>query len=272
MLYSPFLSIIRLITFIFWTIFCSVIHLFFFFLPKSFFFIMPKIYFKFLLVVFGIKVKFEGEPSKNKTVYVSNHTSYLDILILGANLDALFVAKSEIADWPLINRIVKIGKTIFINRNKKSNATKQVHELNQIIRDGYNIILFPEGTSNDGQRVLPFKSSLFSITDYQENEGCYIQPISITYVGLDGLPLSRMFKPFFAWYGDMDLLPHAWKFLGLGSSEISVKYHQQVLFTKFNSRKNFSDYCYNQISNQVACDLASRNKESVVNIFSHKHL
>jgi|TARA_B110001452_G_scaffold180706_1_gene151739 lyso-ornithine lipid O-acyltransferase len=233
---------------------------------------MPKIYFKLLLVVFGIRVRFEGKLSKNKTVYISNHTSYLDILILGANLDALFVAKSEIANWPLINRIVKIGKTIFVNRSKKSNASKQVYELNQIIADGYNIILFPEGTSNDGHKVLPFKSSLFSVTDYEVNKDCYMQPISITYTGLDGLPLSRMFKPFFAWYGDMDLLPHAWKFLGLGSSEISVKYHQPVPFTKFDSRKTFSDYCYNQISNQVAYDLTSRNKESIINIFSYKHL
>lgn len=272
MLYSPLLSVIRLIIFIIWTILCSLTHLFFFFLPKKLFFTMPKIYFKFLLIIFGINIKFEGTKSKNKTVYVSNHTSYLDILILGASLDAFFVAKSEIAGWPLINRVVKLGGTIFVNRSKKLNATKQVNKLNQIIKNGSNIILFPEGTSNDGQKVLPFKSSLFSITDFEENKDCYVQPISITYTGLDGLPLSRMFKPFFAWYGDMDLLPHAWKFLGLGSSEIKVKYHQPLKFAKFESRKIFANYCYNQISNQVANDLASKTKESMVNIFSYKYL
>ena len=168
--------------------------------------------------------------------------------------------------------MAKLRKTIFVNRGKRSDVGTQVLELNKTLKDGYNLILFPEGTSNDGHRVLPFKSSLFAITEDSTIQDFFVQPVSITYTGLDGLPLSRMFKPFFAWYGDMDLLPHAWKFLGLGSCEILVNYHKPIPFSKFSSRKLLCDHCFNIISNQVSSDLSISRKTSIDNLYSYKHL
>ena len=151
-------------------------------------------------------------------------------------------------------------------------AREQIKILDSNLNQGYNIILFPEGTSNDGTKVLPFKSSLFGIQEQENKRGHYFQPTSITYTRLDGIPLNRMFKPFFAWYGDMDLVPHAWKFLGIGNCEIILNFHQPIKFSKFKSRKETSSTCYNIISDQVASNLNVQYKEKFINLYNHKYL
>ena len=192
-------------------------------------------------------------------------------MILGAKLDGLFIAKSEIKGWPFINKLAKLRKTIFINREKKVNAKKQIMMINNYLINGFNLILFPEGTSNDGHRVLPFKSSLFAVIEENRNDNFFVQPISISYVGMDGLPLNRIFKPFFAWYGDMDLLPHVWKFLGLGSSEIIVTHHKPIPFKQFESRKIFSEHCFNIIDKKVSSDFINLKKISFDGYKIYKH-
>lgn len=271
MYYSPYLSIVRLTLTFFWTLTCCSIQALFFFFPKNFFYFIPKLFFKVLLIIFGIKVKLQGKMEDKNMLYISNHSSYLDIIILGSKLDALFVAKSEISKWPIINKVVKLGKTIFVDRKKIFNTKFQVSLLEKKLTAGTNIILFPEGTSSDGSKVLPFKSSLFAVTEKKLNNH-YIQPISISYTGLDGLPMCRKFLPFFAWYGDMDLAPHAWKFLGLSSCEIDLSFHEKIPFSKFKSRKDFSKYCFNIIADQVTKDLNKKNRENKFNLYNAEYL
>ncbi len=271
MYYSPMLSFLRIICFVIWTLICSPIQ-FFFRYSYKYFFVILKIYFKGLLFIFGIKIKTFGIPEKKRTIFVSNHTSYLDILILGSNVEGLFVAKSEISTWPVINKLCKLANTIFISRRKIFSTKEQIGIINSKLKNGFNIILFPEGTSNDGNKVLPFKSSLFSITERPENKNFCVQPISITYSRLDGIPLNRMFKPFFAWYGNMDLLPHAWKFLGMGNCEIKLHYHKSLKFDEFSSRKEFSNYCYHIISKQVSVDFSKCDYSQELNLYNYKHL
>lgn len=272
MFYSPILSFFRIFGILFWTFLCCSLQLVFIILPKKYFFVVPKVFFKGLVFLFGIKLKINGLPQKYKTIYISNHSSYIDIIILGSVLDALFVAKSEIASWPFINRVVKLGKTIFVNRKQSMRAKKQIEILDNNLNEGFNIIIFPEGTSNDGTKVLPFKSSLFAIQEKENKKDHYFQPTSITYTRLDGIPLNRMFKPFFAWYGDMDLVPHAWKFLGIGNCEIILNFHQPIEFSKFKSRKETSNICYNIISDQVASNLNAQYKEKCINLYNYKYL
>ena len=252
MYYSPLLSIFRLSVLLPWTIICSLIQMSFFFFPKRFSFIIPKLFFKGLLMIFGITLKICGQANKKGTLFISNHTSYLDIIILGSELDGKFVAKSEIANWPIINVIVKLGKTIFINRKEILKSKNQVNILSSNLRDGFNVILFPEGTSNNGTQILPFKSSLFGIVEISENKFFELQPISITYTGFDGLPTNRIFKQFYAWYGSVDLAPHAWKLLGLGTCEITINFHKALQFSRFKSRKSASKYCHDIISNYTS--------------------
>ena len=271
MYYSPILSFIRLLTLTIWTLICAPMQFFFRF-SFRYFFVILKIYFKGLLFIFGIKINKFGVPDRKKTVFISNHTSYLDILILGSNVEGLFVAKSEISNWPVINKLCNLANTIFISRKKIFSTKNQIKIINNRLKAGYNIILFPEGTSNDGNKVLPFKSSLFSITEFPDNKNFRIQPVSITYSRLDGIPLSRIFKPFFAWYGNMELLPHAWKLLGIGNCEINLHYHKSLKFDEFSSRKEFSNHCYKIISNQVSIDFSNVDFSNQPNLYNYKHL
>ena len=272
MYYSPFLSLLKIIIFFVWTLICSSIQFLLLLTPKNIFFLTPKLYFKGLIFIFGIDIRFKGVPKKENVIYISNHSSYLDIFILGSKLDGLFVAKSEIANWPIINKICKLAKTIFINRNKKSNTKNQIAMINKFLVDGFNIILFPEGTSNDGNKVLPFKSSLFAITELNRDKNYFIQPISLSYTGFDGVPLSRFFKHYFAWYGNMDLVPHVWKLLGMGNCEIEVKYHAPKAFNEFFSRKEACKYCFELISSQVSKDLNANTRENLINLYNYKYL
>ncbi len=187
MLYSPILSISRLIVMIPWILFISTIHLIFSLVSKKSFFYFFRIFFKGIVSIIGIKIKISGVPQKRKTLFVSNHISYLDIIVYGSQVNTVFVAKSEIKNWPLINKLCVMAKTIFVERNDIKFIRNQITLIKNTLLNDTSVLLFPEGTSSDGTSVLKFKSSLFSIVDYNELKECYIQPVSISYNKLDGV-------------------------------------------------------------------------------------
>ena len=147
-----------------------------------------------------------GENNLNNVpkLYVSNHLSYLDIPVLGSTINGRFIAKYEISNWPIFGYLSKVGNTIFINRNLRF-LKRNKSIIYDFISKGDSIILFPEGTTSDGIRVLKFKSSLLTSL---EQKNILIQPIVINYTSINGMPLNRWLKPIIAWYGDMDLKPH----------------------------------------------------------------
>ena len=132
---------------------------------------------------------------------------------------ASFIAKTEVAGWPLFGWLARLQRSVFIDRRARSTA----HQRDSIaarLAAGEALILFPEGTSGDGNRLLPFKSALFSVADHAPATAgaVTVQPVSIAYTRLDGMPLGRALRPFFAWYGSMSLAPHLWRMLGLGTA------------------------------------------------------
>jgi 1-acyl-sn-glycerol-3-phosphate acyltransferase len=193
------------------------------------------------------RVKTAGAARQNEqvpTMFVANHTGYADITVLGSLLRANFVAKSEIKKWPIYGWCARLSNSLFVDRRPRF-ALQQTEAIRDRLRQGNNLILFPEGTSSDGNRVLPFYSSLFAAADTELNgEQVYVQPISIAYTELDGLPMGRHLRPLVAWYGDMDIATHLWELIGLGKLGIEVKYHEPVRLQNFASRKDLSDYCH----------------------------
>ena len=272
MLYSPILSISRLIVMIPWILFISSIHLMFSLVSKRFFFYFFRIFFKGLVSIIGIKIKVSGVPQKRNTLFVSNHISYLDIIVYGSQINTVFVAKSEIKKWPLINKLCVMAKTIFVERNDIKFIRDQIKHINETLLNDTSVLLFPEGTSSDGTNVLKFKSSLFSIVDYNELKECYIQPVSISYNKLDGLPLNKFYKPYLAWFGGMDLFSHLWKFLGLGASEVKVNFHKAKKFSSFSNRKDACFFCYEKISEQLNSDHRSLKINNKLKLYELKFL
>lgn len=209
----------------------------------------------------GFRVVRRGKPvPEGPVLFVSNHCSYLDIMVLGSQIAASFVAKAEVARWPLFGTLAKLQRSVFVDR-QSFRAVAQRQEMSARLEAGDSLILFPEGTSSDGNRVLPFKSSLLSVAELHPGDRpLTVQPISIAYTMLDGLPLGRYLRPFFAWYGDMDMVSHLWQWAGLGRLTVVVRFHDPVTIDQFDSRKALSEYCYDVVSRGLAEALAGRRQ------------
>ncbi len=218
-------------------------------------------YFKCLSWVCGFHIHCHGTPlvQRSPVLFVANHTSYFDIILLGSLLQASFVAKKDVAGWPIFGFLARIARTAFIDRNPRASATER-NQLRERLAQGDSLILFPEGTSNDGNGVLQFKSALFSIAETlgAGDEPLMVQPVSLAYTRLDGRPLGRAFRPFYAWYGDMTLGGHLFAALGLGTATVEVLFHPPVSLRTFNNRKDLALHCQAVVARGVVGSLAGR--------------
>ncbi|MEM6603253.1 MAG: lysophospholipid acyltransferase family protein [Pseudomonadota bacterium] len=211
-------------------------------------FIIPKNFHRLILKTMRIKVSIRGNiPDHGPIIFVANHWSWLDISVLGAVLDGHFVAKSEIAGWPVFGFLAKLQNTIFVSRNDRTKVGQQAGEITKRLSQKRNIILFAEGTSNDGNRVLGFKSSLFSVAKPFDDIKPLIQPVTIYYQNHYGMPLGRKKRPFLAWYGDMDLVPHVLNIFNMGPIEVVIALDNPVSYDDFASRKTLSEYVENRV-------------------------
>ena len=205
----------------------------------------PVIFHKLLIWLLSVRIELEGEinTSNDCNLYISNHLSYIDIPILGSMYPVRFVAKSEVENWPLFGFLAKLGRTIFISRNR-SESLNQKNKIFKSLSSDEKVFIFPEGTTSDGNRVLDFKSSSFSAL---EGQNLIIQPIVIVYSDLNGIPINRWLRPVIAWYGDMDLKPHLSKLASLRSIKARLIYLDKVNAKDFSSRKNLSKHLENKI-------------------------
>ncbi len=188
----------------------------------------------------GLRVRVIGkraEPGPRPVIFVANHTSWLDIPVLGSTLSACFIAKSEVGSWPLIGLIARLGRTVFISRSPRA-TRRESEEMRRRLAHGDDLILFPEGTTSDGSRVMPFRSAFFAIVEPAEGVAApIIQPVSVAYDRLAGLPAGRTTRPLFAWYGDMDLASHFWRLGRYRGLRVTVLLHPPVDPAAFPNRK-----------------------------------
>jgi len=220
---------------------------------------LPVYYHRAVCWVLGLKVEVRGAMSQERpTLFVSNHVSYLDIEVFGSVIPGSFVAKAEVATWPFFSILAKLQRTVFVDRRIAS-TRGNAEEMQQRLAAGDNLILFPEGTSGDGTRVLGFRSSLLAVAQLsKDGKPITVQPVSITYMRLDGIPLGRHWRPFYAWYGDMSLAPHLWQMAGLGEVSVMVNFHDTTDLSKFPDRKKLTEYCQKVISEALADSNAGR--------------
>lgn len=215
--------------------------------------------------IFGIKVHVKGAIAPGGGVLIAaNHSSWIDILTISSVGPLSFIAKSEVNTWPGFGLLARLQQTIYVARNRRSKTAEQRDEIKERLGKGDTIVLFPEGTSSDGNRVLTFKSALMSaaegvIPDGQGGEKAIrVQPMSIAYTKLYGLPMNRAYRPFYAWYGDMDLVPHLWDMARLGPFECEITIHDPVTVAEIGSRKALAAKCEALVSESLARSLAGR--------------
>lgn len=256
---SPTLRLARLALYLVWTLGLMPIQVLGLVLHRPWTRRLPAFYHRWCCRILGFRVRIIGAPTMLRpALFASNHVSYTDITVLGSLIVGSFVAKSEVAGWPLFGWLAKLQRTVFVDRRMRSTAFQR-DAMTSRLAAGDALILFPEGTSGDGNRVLPFKSALFSAAEkMQQIHPIPIQPVSIAYTRLDGIPLGRLLRPYFAWYGSADLAPHLWSMIGLGTVEIIVEFHPTTFFADCGSRKALTHYCYARIAGGVAAALSGR--------------
>ena len=199
----------------------------------------PHRYHRLVAALFGMHIKVAGEPVSGEGVLmVANHTSWLDIVIFSAAAPISFIAKSEVASWPFFGTLARLQRTVFVERQRRS-STGQTRD---VIRDrllaGDALVLFPEGTSHDGNTVLPFKSALLGAAEARLAGGQHVkvQPISVAFTGLHGVPMGRENRPLFAWYGDMEMVPHLWEALLAGPLDVVVQFHEPLSLDRMDRK------------------------------------
>lgn len=187
----------------------------------------PHAYHKFVACLFGINIQVRGEPVRDQGVLLlANHTGWMDIVIFSAVMPLSFVAKSEVSTWPFFGTLARLQRTVFVARERRSQTASTRDDIRARLLAGEALVLFPEGTSSDGNNVLPFKSALLGAAEAEINgRHVLVQPVSTAYTGNHGIPMGRETRPTFAWYGDMELVPHLWEALKAGPLDVVMEFH-----------------------------------------------
>ncbi len=204
--------------------------------------ILPTVFHRVALWTLGVRIRQLGTaPHGAPSLVLSNHCSWLDIVVLGSLRPLSFVAKSEVEGWPVVGFLARMQRTIFIERENRRATGEAAATIARRLGRGELIVLFAEGTTSDGNRVLPFRAPLvgaarLALQDHSL-EKIALQPLAITYTRRNGLPLTRRERPEICWYGDMELAPHLAAFLRAGPVDVLVQWGEPIPFDAHTDRK-----------------------------------
>ena len=203
--------------------------------------------FKVMALILGIRVTLEGKQTdKRPLLMVSNHCSYIDIVVLGTAMPISFTPKSDIKWWPLIGWCCVLAGCVFVER-KASKLTSTRKEIHRKLQMGRAVCLFAEGTTNDGNKLKPFKSGFFSLAEGEDE--LFVQPMTISYVARNGKALDAEGRSQIAWFGeDTTLMPHFIRLMSARSITAKVTLHPPVTMSEFDSRKALCKHCEDVIS------------------------
>jgi len=197
------------------------------------------------LCLLGFKVTVKGTPvTEDGVLFVSNHCSYMDVLVMGANVTVYFTPKKDVRSWPFINILVALSKPLYIDRMNRNTLSSQMQQIRGYINNDRSIVLYPEGTTDNGYDILPFKSSLFGILD---DGDINVQPVTIIYPRCGKSELKKDKYSPIAWVGDMSLVPHLWGLFKNKDAEAIVIFHEFAEPSEFESRKDIANYCQSVI-------------------------
>ena len=159
--------------------------------------------------VLGVRVRTAGTPPAPPFFLVSNHLGYLDIAVYGSQVPCVFVARDDLARWPLAGRLSRSAGTLYIDRGKKRDIPRVLAEVSEAMADGSGVIVFPEGTSSGGSGVLPFRAALL---DVPARDSIPVSWATISYVAVPGAPPPHLTV---CWWGGMPFGSHALGLIGL---------------------------------------------------------
>lgn len=203
------------------------------------------------LRILGIEVHLFGRrnlPPTAGCLMVSNHLSYLDIVILGSISPVVFVTSVEVRD-SVLGLIARSGGSLFVERRSRNNLQGEIEEIRQTMNRGMNVLIFPEGTSSNGEQVLPFKKSLFDSAIHSQKT---VIPFCLKYLLVDGRPFGRESRDLLCWYGDMEFLPHLKEVLRLKKVQVALQILEPVQTSPELDRREVSFQVYRRVSEAYA--------------------
>lgn len=191
------------------------------------------------VTVLRLRLKILGQPLRDHGALVANHASWLDIFVLNAAVQVYFVSKAEVASWPGIGWLARATGTVFIRRDRRDAASQTV-TLQARLRAGHRLLFFPEGTSSDAQRVLPFKTTLFAAFLGPElRDFLQVQPVSVAYAPSAGVDPRAL-----AWWGDMGFGPHLLRVCSMPrAGEVTLIFHPPLRVKDMSDRKRLAQAC-----------------------------
>jgi lyso-ornithine lipid O-acyltransferase len=231
----------------------------------------PHWYHRRVCRLLGIRLHIDGAvPRDMPVLLISNHVSWLDIPVISAVAPVSFIAKREVGTWPFVSWLAKLQRTIFIDRTRRADIPVVAAAMRERLAQDDALVLFAEGTSSDGNRVLPFKSSLLAIVaakqaaapDDATGKTPKVQTLSLVYTHIHGVPLSRADRNLIGWYGDMEMGGHAWSLLKSGPIDVAITVSDPVDLDDFTDRKELSRHAETLVRKNVSDALRARTPRS----------
>lgn len=236
---------------------------------------LPRLFHRIAAYLLGFRVKTHGEIATGRPLLlVSNHISWSDIVVLSSVANVCFIAKSEVRKWPVFGTFAVLQRTVFVEREKKGRTAQQASDIALRLAGGDAMVLFPEGTTSDGNRVLPFKTSLFGAAHAAIREAgeekVVVQPVSIAYTGVHGMPMGRYHRPIASWPGDVELMPHLKGILKEGAIDVEIRFGEPVIVTADTSRKELARIMEIRVKTMLQSSLLGREiADETVHLSNH---
>jgi 1-acyl-sn-glycerol-3-phosphate acyltransferase len=226
---------------------------------------IPTLYHRLVCRILGVRITMMGRPTEeHPLLIVANHTSWLDICVITAVAPVVFVAKREVAAWPVFGLLARLQRSVFVDRTRR-HKTKDVNsEIARRLADGDPVLLFAEGTSSDGNRVLAFRTALMgsardAVAEAGHVKRVWIQPLSVVYTAMLGLPLGRQSRGRVAWYGATSLLPHLRQLVARGAIDVTVSWGVPVAYDEFSDRKTLARQLEDDVRAMTVAALRGRS-------------
>ena len=221
-------------------------------------------YAAFALRMMRISIRAIGEvPPGENFLMVSNHMSYLDLLIIASIHPSVFVTSIDMGEIFFLGTMCEIGGSVFIERRNRERVGFDTNQMSNALKDGFNVILFPEGTSSNGSTVLPFKKSLLLSAGAADKR---ILPITLKYVEVDGKPFSPANRDRVCWYGSMGFLPHLIGLLGGQSATATVQFHMPIRPRAGDNKDTLAKWTYRTIASSYLAQEFPNDVDSIPDV------
>lgn len=197
--------------------------------------------------LFGVKVKLINEPPKNvHGLFVGNHLGFLDILVIGGSRPLLFVTSQEMRETPFLGLLTEMAGCIYVERRSRTGIQDELKNLVDSLKAGHSICLFPEATSHNGERVLPFKRTLMTAAAHARVP---IFPYTFNFTEIDGEPFTLKNRDSVCWYGSIPFHTALFATFSLKSVTAEIKFHEPFYYKLDMDRGQVADSLHDQIAN-----------------------